>query len=219
MMPLSQSIDHQPERDSQATISGRWSRSQHRGDDHPSPLRTKLRKKSSGYRSTGRLHTHDKVHGNRHVGGHCGHEHAKKPRPPSRSPPPKKIKKRTIVISPARRHEKLNAEREEEFANYRSLVEQRFTQMLDEEKTRLKRQFADKKDLMEKKIRFENEERMKALTDNMKQEFAHTQRIADNRHRDIVMQKEKDLNLKMEEMSRRMEQDAIAREKAIEEKV
>ena len=77
--------------------------------------------------------------------------------------------------------------------------------MLDEEKTRLKRQFADKKDLMEKKIRFQNEERMKALTDNMKQEFAHTQRIADNRHRDIVMQKEKDLNLKMEEMSRRME--------------
>ena len=77
--------------------------------------------------------------------------------------------------------------------------------MLDEEKTRLKRQFADKKDLMEKKIRFQNEERMKALTDNMKQEFAHTQRISDNRHRDIVMQKEKDLNLKMEEMSRRME--------------
>ena len=91
--------------------------------------------------------------------------------------------------------------------------------MLDEEKTRLKRQFADKKDLIEKKLRFENEERLKALTDNMKQEFAHSQRLADNRHHDQIMTKEKDLNLKMEEMQRRMEQDAIAREKAIEEKV
>ena len=67
----------------------------------------------------------------------------------------------------------MTAEREEEFANYRNLVEQRFTQMLEEEKTRLKRQFADKKDLMEKKLRFENEERMRALTEQMKQEFNH----------------------------------------------
>ena len=103
----------------------------------------------------------------------------------SRSPPPKKPKKRVqVVISPSRRHERLNAEREEEFANYRNLVEQRFTQMLDEEKTRLKRQFADKKDLVEKKLRFENEERLKALTDNMKKEFAHSQRLSDNRHHD-----------------------------------
>ena len=54
LMPLAESIDALPERDSCATISGRWSRSQHRGEDHPSPLRTKLKKKSS-YRSTGRL--------------------------------------------------------------------------------------------------------------------------------------------------------------------
>ena len=33
----------------------------------------------------------------------------------------------------------MTAEREEEFANYRALVEQRFTQMLEEEKVRLKR--------------------------------------------------------------------------------
>ena len=65
------------------------------------------------------------------------------------------------------------AEREEEFTNYRNLVEQRFTQMLEEEKAKMKRQFADKKDLLEKKLRFENEERLKLLTDNMKSEFGH----------------------------------------------
>ncbi len=40
--------------------------------------------------------------------------------------------------------------------------------MLEDEKTRLKRQFADKKDLMDKKLRFENEEKLKAMTDAMK---------------------------------------------------
>ena len=64
----------------------------------------------------------------------------------------------------------------------------------------MKRQFADKKDLLEKKLRFENEERLKAMTDNMKEEFGHNQRIADNRHHDAIMAKEKDLQLKLEEM-------------------
>ena len=90
--------------------------------------------------------------------------------------------------------------------------------MLEEEKTRLKRQFADKKDLMEKKIRFENEERMKALTDQMKAEFGHQQRLSDNRHQEALMHREKDLSLKLDDMQRRMEQEAIAREQAIEEK-
>lgn len=45
--------------------------------------------------------------------------------------------------------------------------------MLEEEKTRMRRQFAEKKDLLEQKLRFENEERLKLLTDNMKQEFSH----------------------------------------------
>ena len=67
----------------------------------------------------------------------------------------------------------MNDERNEEFANYRNLVEQRFTQMLEDEKTRLRRQFNDKKDLLEKKLQFENEERLKILTDNMKTEFGH----------------------------------------------
>lgn len=124
LMPLSQSVDTQPERDSCVTISGRYSRSQNR-EDHPSPLRTKLRKKSSGHRSTGRLGGREleKVHGNRHVGGCCGHEKVMKPRPPSSRSPRHKKKQRQIVISPSRRHEKLTAEREEEFSNYRSLVE------------------------------------------------------------------------------------------------
>lgn len=67
----------------------------------------------------------------------------------------------------------MTAEREEEFANYRALVEQRFTQMLEEEKVRLKRQFNNKKGLLEEKLRFENEERIKAISDSMKSEFAH----------------------------------------------
>lgn len=33
----------------------------------------------------------------------------------------------------------MTADREEDFANYRNLVEQRYTQMLEDEKTRLKR--------------------------------------------------------------------------------
>ena len=123
------------------------------------------------------------------------------------------------MISPSRKHERLTAEREEEFANYRNLVEQRFTQMLEEEKSKMRRQFADKKDLLEKKLQFENEERMKLLTDNMKSEFNHNQRIADNRHYTDIMAKEKDLQCKLDEMQRRMEQEAIAREQAIEEKV
>ena len=220
LMPLSQSVDAYPERDSQATISGRWSRSANR-DEHPSPLRTKTRKKNqSGHRSTGRLGGRelDRVHGNRHVGGCCGHEKQLKPRPPSRSPRGKKQKK-TIVISPSRRYEKISAEREEEFANYRSLVEQRFTQMLEDEKARLKRNFNNKKGLLEEKLRFENEERLKALADSMKAEFGHNQRLAENRNNDMLVQKERDLQVRLEETQRRMEQDAIARERAIEEKV
>ena len=105
-----------------------------------------MRKKKACHRSTGRLHTKeiDRVHGNRHVGGCCGHEPSQKPRPPgSRSPPRRLTKKRThnvpVVISPQRKFEQFKLEREEEFANYRGLVEQRFTQMLEEERTKLRR--------------------------------------------------------------------------------
>ncbi len=84
--------------------------------------------------------------------------------------------------------------------------------MLEDEKTRLKRAFADKKDLMEKKLRFENEEKLRVMTDQMKQEFGHNQRISDNRHHEQIIMKEKDLSLKLEEMQRRMEQEAMARE-------
>ena len=133
-MPLSHSIDAPPERDSCASaVSGRWSRSQHRAplieEHHQSPLRQKLRKRSAGtYRSTGRLHQREseKVHGNRHVGGACGHTHDKKPRPPhqrSTSPSGCKKKKKYVVLSPSRKHERMTAEREEEFTNYRNLVE------------------------------------------------------------------------------------------------
>ena len=92
-----------------------------------------------------------------------------------------------VVLSPSRKHERLTAEREEEFANYRNLVEQRFTQMLEEEKSRMRHQFADKKDLLEKKLEFENEERLKLLTDSMKNEFSHNQRLNDNRHYEQIM--------------------------------
>ena len=54
--------------------------------------------------------------------------------------------------------------------------------MLEEEKARMRRQFNDKKDLLEKKLRFENEERLKLLSDNMKNEFSHNSRLNDNRH-------------------------------------
>jgi len=51
----------------------------------------------------------------------------------------------------------------------------------------------------------------------MKNEFSHSQRVADNRHYEQMMQKEKDLSLKLEEMSQRMENESIAREKTCEE--
>ena len=40
--------------------------------------------------------------------------------------------------------------------------------MLEDEKTRLKRQFNEKKDLLEKKLRFENDEKLQSMTDAMK---------------------------------------------------
>ena len=59
--------------------------------------------------------------------------------------------------------------------------------MLEEEKARMRRQFNDKKDLLEKKLRFENEERLKLLSDNMKNEFSHNSRLNDNRHYEQLM--------------------------------
>ena len=91
--------------------------------------------------------------------------------------------------------------------------------MLEDEKSRMRRQFAGKKDLLDKKLRFEAEERIKMLTDNMKAEFGHNQRIAENRHYDELMAKEKDLQLRLEEMQRRMEQESMQREKVMEEKM
>lgn len=54
--------------------------------------------------------------------------------------------------------------------------------MLEDEKARLRRQLNEKKNLNEQKLRFENEERLKSMTDAMKQEFGHSQRVLDNRH-------------------------------------
>ena len=51
----------------------------------------------------------------------------------------------------------------------------------------------------------------------MKSEFGHSQRIADNRHYEQQMQKEKDLQLKLEEMQRRTDQECQGREQAMEE--
>ena len=97
---------------------------------HTSPLRQKLKKKVGTYRSTGRLHTRDtdRVHGNRHVGGHCLHMHGeKKPRPPhQRSTSPSGLKKKKhkyVVLSPSRKHDKMNSQLEADYANYRNLVE------------------------------------------------------------------------------------------------
>lgn len=53
----------------------------------------------------------------------------------------------------------------------------------------------------------------------MKSEFGHSQRINENRHQDQIMNKERELQLKLEDMTRRMEHDAIAREQLIEDKV
>ena len=53
----------------------------------------------------------------------------------------------------------------------------------------------------------------------MKGEFGHSQRISENRHQDQILSKERELQLKLEDMSRRMEQDAIAREQLIEDRV
>ena len=104
-----------------------------------------MRKKKVTTRSTGRLHTkeQDRVLGNRHVGNAWCQSAWQKPRPPGSRSPPRRLTKRArnipVVISPQRKFEQFKLEREEEFANYRSLVEQRFTQMLEEERTKLRR--------------------------------------------------------------------------------
>ena len=212
---------------------GRGSKSFHR-EEH-SPLRSKRRstgRKKSSYRSTARLqlsvsdrlHSGTRVHGNRHVGGCCaGHGLQEKPHPEhhrSRSPTDRKRKKKKqAFVSPSRKYAQMNEEREEEFRNYKALVEQRFTQMLEDEKCKLKQQYAEKRDLLEKKVRFENEDRLREVQDQMKQEFAHQQRIAEQRHYDEIMQKERDLKNKLEQEQRRMELESIHREQALEEKV
>lgn len=70
------------------------------------------------------------VHGNRHVGGCCGGKKHEKPHPfenRSKSPPLSKRRKSgnrsNIVISPSRRFAETNQERDEEFRNYKQLVE------------------------------------------------------------------------------------------------
>ena len=117
------------------------------------------------------------MRGNRHVGGCCGgHGLKEKPHPEhqrSRSPTDRKRKKKKqAFVSPSRKYAQMNEEREEEFRNYKALVEQRFTQMLEDEKCKLKQQYAEKRDLLEKKVRFENEDRLREVQDQMKQEFA-----------------------------------------------
>ena len=117
-------------------LSGRLSRSGTR-DEH-SPLRSKRRstgRKKSTNRSTGRLHvsdrlmgSHQQVHGNRHVGGCCHGSGLREkegiPAQRSKSPEQKKKKKKTkIVLSPSRKFAMHNEEREEEFKNYKNLVE------------------------------------------------------------------------------------------------
>ena len=164
------------------------------------------------------------MRGNRHVGGCCGgHGLKEKPHPEhqrSRSPTDRKRKKKQAAfVSPSRKYAQMNEEREEEFRNYKGLVEQRFTQMLEDEKCKLKQQFAEKRDLLEKKVRFENEERLREIQDQMKSEFGHQQRIAEQRHYDEMMQKERDLKNKLEQEQRRMELESIHREQALEEKV
>ena len=90
------------------------------------------------------------VLGNRHVGGCCGGKLTQqKPHPPKdeRSTSPrlafKSRKKKRVTPrdfdSPSRRYAKANQEREEEFHSYRNLVEQRFTQMLHDEKDKLQK--------------------------------------------------------------------------------
>ena len=56
--------------------------------------------------------------------------------------------------------------------------------MLEEEKTKLQRQFNDKRDLLERQLKRENEDRLQALTDHMKSEFNHSQKVGDDRHHD-----------------------------------
>ena len=121
-----ESIDSRPERDSQG--SARWARTRGPVGNHSShsPLRSKLKRKSTGHRSTGRLgpaRELDRVMGNRHVGGCCGGDRSSKPRPPSSRSPPRTKKRKYAVISPTRKFEKAAAEREEDFTNYRNLVE------------------------------------------------------------------------------------------------
>ena len=53
----------------------------------------------------------------------------------------------------------------------------------------------------------------------MKAEFGHQQRAAESRHREEIMQKERDLQNRLEEQQRRMEVESIHREQALEEKV
>ena len=91
--------------------------------------------------------------------------------------------------------------------------------MLDEEKKKLQRQFADKKAMLEKRVKLENEERLKEITDRMKIEFSHAQRLQEDRHYEQMTQKERDMKLRMDDQQHRVEVEMIDREKLLEDKV
>ena len=72
----------------------------------------------------------DRVMGNRHVGGCCAHENhmGAKPRPYSPPKRKKKAKKSNLDISPpSKKYERALREEEQDMANYRALVEARYT--------------------------------------------------------------------------------------------
>lgn len=91
--------------------------------------------------------------------------------------------------------------------------------MLEEEKHKLRAQYADKKELLERRVRIQNEQRIAEMQDRMKQEFGHQQRVAENRHKDELMEKERQIAGRIQEMERRAENEIVQRERQMEETV
>jgi hypothetical protein len=71
---------------------------------------------------------------------------------------------------------------------------------------------------MEKRVRIENEDRIHAMQEKMKQDFSNAQRLAEQHHYEAMMQRERDMQLKLEDERRRLETDFAMRERAIEDR-
>lgn len=71
---------------------------------------------------------------------------------------------------------------------------------------------------MEKKLKYEQEERIRYLQEKMRVEFANQQRVVEQQHYDQMMQREREMQFRFDDERRRLETDCEIRVKTIEDR-